>query len=594
MMIDGAVDDAFLALGPGVLALEDPAPGQVTFYPEGGQPAVSPRILVARNRWGNLLSGQETLHGLTLIQDVEADPYRNFVMVATSTGKVLGYQIDYFSLRGSAFNTGLSLKPALTSIAGCAIPFPAGSLAPVKYDLRASARTRRTFFVAGSCVGAYDADFSGPVPVRFPTRQFETTTDFALTSVTVSPGIEIDFIRDGCIKPGSCNVIVNNGEVAARLFDLELDPQVTMEKKSGWLVYQIKGLPDCRYVDHPLCSVEGVVQPAPPPQDPTQPYDPGDPTQQYLNITKLLPPEITDTVPVCTALNGLQPPTCLPAMWLQPEYRARRRIPEDPQLPPVYTFDALFGIPEPGLIYRNTFNAEFDIGDLFGDPAAKLGCGMHDPDRGPLLGREAPPWDVVVNISELAPTVGGPTPGAAQYVSVLVNYECNNPTRLIGGRGSAFLYGLERAPNVVGTTTDGWYDSTFALLMRSLARDYDANLYRYACAAGDPNDVAPINAASCYELKKAWPVTYDKLLKCVGATDQPKSSAGNEACTSFKKQFEAYKVIALVDANLLKDAAALDRYNRVGEFLARTWVLSYVYYKQFEPSIKAGGFVDPN
>ena len=66
------------------------------------------------------------------------------------------------------------------------------------------------------------------------------------------------------------------------------------------------------------------------------------------------------------------------------------------------------------------------------------------------------------------------------------------------------------------------------------------------------------------------------------------------SCTSFETQFESYKVLALADAEVLKNADSSDRYNRVGEFLARTMVLSYVYYEQFKRSIKAGGFVDPN
>jgi hypothetical protein len=590
-MVDGPLDDAFLGQGAGVLALEDPTPGQITFYPDREQSVVAPVVLVAKNKWGNLLASKETLQGLTLLQDAAASPSRNFFIVSTSTGKVLGYQIDW-SLRGSAFNTGrtltaLSLAP--TEPGTCAIPTTGAS-----YDLRASARTRRTFFVAGSCIAAYDPVIStGTAPVTFPSKVFGLASDFTLASVTVSPGIEIDFIRDGCQSSAGCNVIMNGTEVAARLHDIDLDPQVEAMKISGWVVYLVKGLPDCRYIGgNPAICNGAVLAPA---------GAANDPTRQYLNITKLLPPEITDTVPVCTALNGLQPPDCLPAMWLQPDYRARKTIPAPMGMPARvdYTFDALFGIPERGLIYRDTFNAEFDIGDLFGNPAAKLGCGMHDPIRPPLVGGEAPPWDVVVNISELAPTVGGPAITAKEYVSVLVNSGCTNPTRLTGGRGSAFVYGLERAPNVVGSP-DRWYDATFALLMRSLARDYDATFTRYACAAGDSDptvpgsNVPPINPTACYNLNKAWVNTYDKLLKCVGATDQPKNSAGSEACTSFETQFEAYKVLALADAEVLKNADSSDRYNRVGEFLARTMVLSYVYYEQFKRSIKAGGFVDPN
>jgi len=593
MTVDGPLDDAFLGQGAGVLALEDAAPGQITFYPDREQVSpVSPVVLVAKNRWGTLLGTKETVQELTLIQSTAVNAPLNYFIVSTSTGKVLGYEIDW-SLRGRAFNTNLTLSASslASTVPGpgtCAVP------AGATYDLRASARTQRTFFVAGTCVAAYEPVFTGSAPVTFPTKSFGIATEFTVTNVTVSPGLEVDFIRDGCIRGGpGCNVIMNGTEVAARLYDLVLDPQVATARISGWLVYQITGLPDCRVVSGTPAICTGAVYK---PQGTTN-----DPTKWYLNITKLLPPEITDTVPVCTPQNGLQPPGCLPPMWLQPEYRARKSIPVPANTPPRgdYTFDALFGIPERGLIYRDTFDADFDIGDLFAYPPAKLGCGMHDPARPPLTGGEAPPWDVVVNISELAPSVGGPGLEPKEYVGVLVNSGCSNPTNLTGARGSAFLYGLERAPNVAGVP-DRWFDSTFALLMRTLARDYDETLYKYVCAAGDadPNvlgsNLAPINATSCYNIKKDWVVTYDKLLKCVGATDQPKTSSGSEACTSFRRQFEAYKAVALIDATALKDPAASDRFNRVGEFLARTIGLSYIYYYQFEPSIKENGFDDPN
>ena len=402
-------------------------------------------------------------------------------------------------------------------------------------------------------------------------------------------------MRDGCTSAQGCEVIPDgtvdqNAVAAAKLARIWLAD----ESKAGWLVYQVTGMPDCRYLNpRPALCVTGTVLDSSGAPDATF-----NPTQQYLNITPLLPDEIKDSF-----AEGELPP-----MLVQPDYRARRTIAGTTGRAE-YTFDALFGIPEDGLVYRDTFEGVFDVHDLLGsseDPIAFPRCG-----GGTLTtnSRTAPAWDPVVNISELAPTVGGPnvnhltTPVSIdaanpRYVSMLLNDACSNPTRLAGGRGSAFVYGLELSPSIAANQPGQWiwYDSRYAALMRTLGRDFNAHLYTYACNVyGATTGPTPLSSQTCYQLQKDWPVVYDKFKKCVAATDQPKNSSGSEACNSFETQFAPfYNAVLAAPLNGDPAVTTIDPFNYVGELKARLMVLSYVYMTQFKPSLKPGGFDNPN
>jgi hypothetical protein len=575
VMVDGAQADGFQGQGPGVLALEDG--GQVAFYADR-QPLAAPVVHADASKWSYVLDKKESLQGISLLQVSTADPVRNFILATSSSGRVLGYEIPWSGSR-KPFHTGLTLNWKTLAVTAPEVGAPSCS-ASEPFDVATSARTSRTYFSAGTCVAGFDpvvdSHVNAKVPVTF-TKGFGVGVEagFTLAGVVVSPGVEIDFIRDGCIDPlpGGCNLIAtdNNGNQvpAAKFAGIGLGSDA-----SGWVMYQVTGIPDCRYLDPKpaICTPATIV-------DPTES---GDPTRQYLNVTPLMPAEIARAV-------------TLPArMLVQPDYHAR---PTSPGRAP-YTFDALFGIPETGLVYRGTFDAIFDIADLMG---SALGCGG---GQLPANATSAPSWDVVVNISELAPTVGGPiastfpagSPPAVvprEFVSMLLDVDCTNPTRLAGTRGSGFFYGLQRAPQARSTQGWIWHDSTFAILLRSLARDFDANLYTYTCAnldapAGSP---APVSAATCKDLQKDWVVTYPKLLKCAAATDKPKQSSGSEQCNAFETQFAKFK--RKVQAVTLQ-LGAPDPQNRVGELKARLAVLEYVYFTQFKTSLKPGGFTNPN
>jgi hypothetical protein len=576
-MIDGELSGHFMGEGRGVLALEDPAPGQVTFYADR-QPPASPIVYVQANQWGsNNLSGG-TVQGLTLLQYAGFAEARNYIMVTTSTGKVLGYRIPW-SGNSSVFDTGLlldSTSMAVTTGTACT----AGS----SFDLSASARTRRVFFASNTCVAAYDPVLStrnnARVPITFETKSFGIASNFSLAGVAVSAGIEIDFVRDGCTSDAGCTLLKDGGDPndddAARFAKIKL----VDNGATGWVMYHVTGLLDCRFVSIPrpaICAT-AVVNPDGS-IDTDETAGTFKPWQQYLDVEDLVPPEVKDAVELPSQ------------MLLQPEYSAPQSS--------GYTFAALFGVGEENLTYRETFDGAFDVFDLFG---SALGCG-----GGQLAAnsKSAPAWDPIVNIAEHAPTVGGPIAVtypegnppenvAREFVSVLLNKGCTNPTALAGTRGSGFFFGLQRAPQAKDANGNWiWHDSTFALLIRSLAKDFDTNLYTYTCRnldapAGSP---APLDDATCTQLKKDWVVTYDKGKKCWSATVQPKNSSGNEACGSFDTQWTAFMTYV---AGVTLQTGAPDPQNRVGGIKNAALVMDYVHKHLFLTSLKPRGFINPN
>ncbi len=65
-----------------------------------------------------------------------------------------------------------------------------------------------------------------------------------------------------------------------------------------------------------------------------------------------------------------------------------------------YTFEALFGVADPNIRFRQTFTVEFDIGD-FNLAGFSLGCGVQqtvtaDRPNGPLPFNQ---WDIVTMVS---------------------------------------------------------------------------------------------------------------------------------------------------------------------------------------------------
>ena len=110
----------------------------------------------------------------------------------------------------------------------------------------------------------------------------------------------------------------------------------------------------------------------------------------------------------------------------------------------------------------------------------------------------------------------------------------------------------------------------------------------YACRQGRrpvvESNTSDLVRTSCNNLAKLWSGAKPKLDKCVDAAFQPKASASNENCQSFRTQFDAYK------AALPLTPTGADPANRLGEQFGRWEVIKHVFETRFLPSIPANGY----
>ena len=183
---------------------------------------------------------------------------------------------------------------------------------------------------------------------------------------------------------------------------------------------------------------------------------------QYLNIRPLLPPEIIE----------IYPPGSLPRLLVSPRYRAistRGR------------FDALYGVTDPTVQFRDTFTAQFDVADLLGEPS--LGCGIGGPQ--PNVN-----WDLVVTISERLPDrrrSGGRQPvHSTSTCSSTMAASIRHRVRACAGRSTRMASSL--APELITTTSgtvSGYPDAIFGHLLGSLGTDLGNTQTIYLCANAD-------------------------------------------------------------------------------------------------------------
>jgi len=160
---------------------------------------------------------------------------------------------------------------------------------------------------------------------------------------------------------------------------------------------------------------------------------------------------------------------------------------------------------------------------------------------------------------------------------------------------TSFFPYLEIAPDTYGPTVTSrtvakvtiGNDGVFARLVQALYAELDETRRTYACAKGDGQTTSqqpPVSSTVCSNLAKLWSAGKPKLDKCVDAAFQPKSSASNENCQSFRTQFDAYK------AALPATPTGADPANRLGEQFGRWEVVKHVFETRFLPSIPANGY----
>jgi hypothetical protein len=539
--IDGAVGTAF-NFGPGTLGIE--AGNMLVFYDDAA--GTAPRVLGTKQSLG--LSGNETLTTTTLLQFKIANVLRNFALVATSTGRILAVDT------AASSPAGFLVFDAVAERTSSTFPAVQCTTATQRYAIRASTKSSRVYLTDRDFCQALSLQPAAATGQPFVLANTQedgsdltfSTTGYPLDGATVAPGIVIDLSTCGT----SCALLSDpNGVPAAQLTGVSL-----VGSSTDMVLFQVKNIPDCRWIDPApaVCDQPDVI---------VNPSDP--PNAQFLNVTPLLPPDVT----ALFDSSGV-PPSGLPRMLISPQYRGQQQN--------GFVFEAFFGFPTPGLQFNSVFGGEWDVAALAG---AELGCGLDTSEAlKPNL-----KFDVSTTVSERYITAGGPgaltdTSNPNRYVDTMVNTGCGS-SKVSGVRWSLYTYNMEIAPNT---------DAVFAKLLLSLYDDLEETRAELACKRADaPSGAAPMKAKLCSTLASQWLNGKDKLDKCIGASTQPKQSSGDQNCSAFQSQLANYR-------SAVSNAIAVgpDPANRVSEIKARVDVIFEVFQKRFLPSIPIGGFTN--
>jgi hypothetical protein len=536
--VDGDFGKAF-PLGPGTTGVE----GQtaIVFFPRSS-PGTAYVIASGKSQLG--LSGNEQLLSATLASLSASGPF--YFVYVTSTGRVLAINATG-SLLPPVSLTNITLARGTSRPAGC----PGGT---DDFGVAFSPKSQRVYVAdrAFCQVSAYQV--GSPLALTF--FQALQTGTMGSDGVAVAPGIAVDLTTCS----GTCTFLTAPGGTtpAANMSVVALQDSSV----SNMTLFQIKGIPDCRYIgSDPLCAGKNaVVGPA------------GFPQAQYLDVSVLLPSEIQGL------FNGLGgSPGQLPHMYISPQYRG--------QASKGYVFDAFFGIPQEGLEFKDVFQFEYWVDRLTG---SELGCPAQYPPI--TLPSTELNWDVFTSVSERFETISN---GNVNYLDTIMNTGCGSGTGA-GGRWSLYAYDLEVSPDTVFQVNGTWYattqgdDSVFAKLLLGLYYDMGDTQQNLVCAIPPESTTAPLSGSVCSTLQSTWANGLDKLTKCISASTQPKQSSGAQNCTSFQSQLTNY--IGTLSA-IPAAAPGQDIANRIGELKARAAVVQNIFTNRFLPSIPPNGFV---
>ena len=595
------------AAQPGVIGLEerkqkgddDDDLGKIpVFFPDA--PAAVTTDLGTRQTWG--ISGKERLNSIAVYQMANAaNSIDNYVLATTSKGRVLALNTALATVATPVFDIP-SQRPLAVSGINAALCTP--TTVVQFYGIRASSRTgfiyvtdRNYCQVLALLPNTTVSPFAGLVnAIDFPgiDRTLSTVDKVTLVAyppdaATIAPGVTVNLSKCDV----SCTALKDgNGQAALTLSNVTL----TDTTKSGATLFQIKGIPDCRYVGKPgfpaafnsICSKPGVVDPVGVP-----------PAEQRLNVTPLLPKEVTGLFD-----NSGVPPNGLPPLWISPAYRGQQRN--------GYVFEAIFALTQPGTQFKDEFTGDWNIVTLEGSTAISTAFGDYcRPTLDPVSGKfatsgDALKWNLVTRVSELFPSVGG------NYVNMLANSGCGT-TKTIVASLSLFPYDLELSPDTYGPlystatkktgtanpTLQPGNDAVFGRVLQSLHADLNETLGSYAC---------PIYGTACASIQALATAAKATLDSCVDAAFTSRnwalvstSTMTLTSTTAYHDDDEHHRHIApcpvfvtqlasLRAAVFALASAPGDTANRRGELLARADVIQHVYDTRFVPSIPTTGF----
>jgi hypothetical protein len=598
--VDFVAAATFLDEGPakwtwGVIGLEKRE--GVSFFPDSGNgsgPLLAPvEIVKTKSDWG--LANKDTLTTATLLQVDDGTAKKDYVLAVSSFGRVLALEIDEFGQRKLPEN--LNHREVFR--------FPANRTNGARqcvddstqvFGIRVSQQSRRVYISDRNCGQVVALEWRtkpaecGDKPLclvnaKEPvTTGSSSTTDVTLSTVdsstNLSPvGVSVvqgvgynlaaDCGYDENGNPKTCAFVGDtdaNGYNAAQISGVKVDDN----GRSAMTVYQVIDIPDCRdntdETGHPTtdapCNVGGIVD--------------GD-GYGYLNVYPLLPPVVQDQIPVTE-------------LWISPRYRGQVNEKPDSQYKGKRTIDLFFGVTEPGVRFRDTFEGLFDVDDLNdgtnnGNDLGCAGTPFTQNGQKPDLS-----WDAIVTVSEKVNTVKPGVADAPGRYDVLVSTGCFNPDGVAGARWSLYAYHLE-------PFDEDFKDSYYVTFLRELLADLRESQEEFACKNVDIDDLtgqtpanAPLALSTCSSLTSKWNLAKRFLDSCVTDATYPKKDQAVSNCNSFNSQVAGYRAI-------LEDPDApipfgLDPANRVGELILRTKVLQYIYENHFLPSIPPLGFCD--
>lgn len=543
--VDGESAVGFTGYGQGILGLEQRK--TVELFPADG---TLPRTIGSGKRdWG--LAGNEQLQDLTLWQpkDAAGQVTGSYVLVTTDRGRVL------MKDTGSSSAASQALAAIPSGASACNAEGPS-------FAIRSSAKSGYVYLTNRNycTVTAYQPSVSN----AWSSVKTLTTGMNAPEGLTIAPGISINLAN--CTT--DCTLVDGAKISAVNLSSTE----------SGMTLFQVKGVPDCRYVPTAEACGKKVTR-----SDGTRATTivsidssgtahylvPGDaanpdPATEYLNVTPMLPGEITSLYDD----NGV-PPQGLPDLLISPQYRG--------QATQDFVFQAFFAVVEPGVTFTGTFGVEYDVAKLVG-AASSLGCTPASNSLTDLLD-----WDLMTKVSESYKSVGG------KYVDTLLNTGCGS-SRGTNFGFSLLPYDLEITPDTSSGTTRVIHgdDAVFARLVHKLYADLGDITANYACKTADssnPADSPPISSGLCSTLMQYWTHGEEELDECLEDAFETRWHSDNRDCQDFESQFQGFKGILAVAGPNGPDPA-----NRKGELAARSKVIDYLFRTRFLPSVPAGGF----
>mgnify|MGYP001820718872 CR=1 FL=1 len=582
--IDGDAGASF-ALGKGVLGLEERK--TAVFFPDDS-PGDGTVIASGKRDWG--LIGNEQLLSTALLQVVIDGGVENYVLVTTTKDRILLAETDGPPNAREVFDIAANRDISISD------PSCMHSSDDPMYGVQSSPKSGITYVTDNQyCqVLALQPKINGGTLENLENVLDDdndvtlSTGSFSVLGPTIAPGEIVDLT----LCTDECTIINDQGGAPAATLE-----SVNANGDTDMILFQIQGIPDCRYIPDfcvdLLDSVasaddlitEGII------------IDRGGdhPAAQLLNVTPLLPLEVTEP------FDGQ-----LPDMWISSEYQAQEEK--------GFFFDAFFGVT--GATFQGVFQIEVEVAALttgyergcfpaledapppVNTPASDLIFG--DPDnQEDTLG-----YDVAVKVSEdfrsierdyIGYPVGHPD-YEPDHEAMLINSSCGS-SRGSGDRWSLIAFDLgftprtfdsvmdtvTPAPDDEVTTVD---DAVFAKLLLSLFDDLEQSVNELACDAADEQTSQPLSIGQCTDFNQQFTNTLDKLGKCIDAAIFPaKESVLNQTCQAYSTQFSSLQTEVSSFTLSGEDPA-----NRIGEAQVRMIVIDNVFTNLFFPSIPDGGF----